>query len=101
MLFSISSFPQKIKTVDGEYIYGVPATVDLEKAKSIALERIKIQLIADEFGTTVSQSNSTFVKNQNGKSNIDFMSIGGSEVKGEWIETEKSLCGKTARKDFF
>lgn len=57
MLFSISSFPQKIKTVDGEYTYVVPETVDLEKAKSIALERIKIQLIAEEFGTTVSQSN--------------------------------------------
>ena len=77
MLFSISSFPQKIKTVDGEYTYVVPETVDLEKAKSIALERIKIQLIAEEFGTTVSQSNSTFVKNENGKSNIDFAENGG------------------------
>lgn len=95
MLFSISSFPQKIKTVDGEYTYVVPETVDLEKAKSIALERIKIQLIAEEFGTTVSQSNSTFVKNENGKSNIDFMSIGGSEVKGEWIETIGNPIFKT------
>ena len=95
ILFSISSFPQKIKTVDGEYTYVVPETVDLEKAKSIALERIKIQLIADEFGTTVSQSNSTFVKNENGKSNIDFMSIGGSEVKGEWIETIGNPIFKT------
>ena len=95
ILFSISSFPQKIKTVDGEYTYVVPETVDLEKAKSIALERIKIQLIADEFGTTISQSNSTFVKNENGKSNIDFMSIGGSEVKGEWIETIGTPVFKT------
>ena len=33
MLFSISSYPQKIKTVDGEYTYVVPESVDLEKAK--------------------------------------------------------------------
>lgn len=86
-IFSIYSFSQKIKTVSGEYTYYVPENIDLEKAKQIALERVKIQLIADEFGTIVSQNNSTTVKNRNGKSDIDFISIGGSEVKGEWIET--------------
>lgn len=86
-IFSIYSFSQKIKTVSGEYTYYVPENIDLEKAKQIALERVKTQLIADEFGTIVSQNNSTTVKNRNGKSDIDFISIGGSEVKGEWIET--------------
>lgn len=85
--FSICCFSQQTKTVDGEYTYFVPENVDLEKAKQIALERLKIQLIADEFGTTISQSNSTLVKNSNGESEVDFLSIGGSEVKGEWIET--------------
>ncbi|MEE0336507.1 MAG: DUF4384 domain-containing protein, partial [Prevotella sp.] len=85
--FSICCFSQKIKKVEGEYTYIVPENVDLEKAKHIALERLKIQLIADEFGTTISQSNSTFVKNSNGESDVDFLSIGGSEVRGEWIET--------------
>lgn len=33
------------------------------------------------------QSNSTSIKNINGNSNLDFVSIGGSEVRGEWIET--------------
>lgn len=36
-----------------------------------------------------SQTNLTKVENQNGQSNIDFSSYGGSEVKGEWIETVK------------
>ena len=85
--FSICCFSQQTKTVDGEYTYFVPENVDLEKAKQIALERLKTQLIADEFGTTISQSNSTLVKNSNGESEVDFLSIGGSEVKGEWIET--------------
>lgn len=87
IVFSICCFSQKIKTVDGEYTYVVPENVNLDKAKYIALERLKIQLIEEEFGATVSQSNSTLVKNNNGKSNVDFVSIGGSEVNGEWIET--------------
>lgn len=87
IVFSICCFSQKIKTVDGEYTYVVPENVNLDKAKYIALERLKIQLIEEEFGATVSQSNSTLVKNSNGKSDVDFVSIGGSEVNGEWIET--------------
>ena len=87
IVFSICCFSQKIKTVDGEYTYVVPENVNLDKAKYIALERLKIQLIEEEFGATVSQSNSTLVKNNNGKSDVDFVSIGGSEVNGEWIET--------------
>lgn len=86
-LFQFLSYAQKIKVVSGEYIYNVPENVDLEKAKQTALDRAKIQLIANEFGTIVSQSNSTSIKNDNGKSEIDFISVGGSEVRGEWIET--------------
>ena len=86
-IFSICCFSQKIKTVSGEYTYYVPENIDLEKAKQIALERVKVQLIADEFGTVVSQNNATTVKNSNGKSDIAFVSVGGSEVRGEWIET--------------
>lgn len=73
--------------MSGEYAYNVPENVDLEKAKLIALDRVKIKLIADEFGTVISQSNSTSVKNSNGNSDIDFISLGGSEVRGEWVET--------------
>lgn len=87
IVFSICCFSQKIKTVDGEYTYVVPENVNLDKAKYIALERLKIQLIEEEFGATVSQSNSTLIINNNGKSDVDFVLIGGSEVNGEWIET--------------
>lgn len=87
IVFSICCFSQKIKTVDGEYTYVVPENVNLDKAKYIALERLKIQLIEEEFGATVSQSNSTLIKNNNGKSDVDFVLIDGSEVNGEWIET--------------
>lgn len=78
---------QRTERVRAEYTYHAPENVTLEAAKRTALERAKIQAIADEFGTVVSQSNTTFVTNQNGESNTDFFSLGGSEVKGEWIET--------------
>lgn len=78
---------QKLTDVEGEYIYHAPENVTLEEAKKTALDRAKIQALADAFGTVVSQTNATRVENRNGKSDIDFLSIGGSEVKGEWIET--------------
>lgn len=87
ILFTLPVFSQKMKTVEGEYTYHAPENVTLEEAKRIALDRAKIQALADAFGTIVSQTNATHVQNRNGSSGIDFLSIGGSEVKGEWIET--------------
>lgn len=80
-------FPQTVKNVQGECTYLVPENVTREEARRTALERAKIQALADEFGTTVSQTNMTNVGNANGKSVVDFHSVGMSEVKGEWLET--------------
>ena len=78
---------QKILTVDAEYTYRAPEDVSLSKAKLTTLERAKIQAIADAFGTIVSETNTMRMSNKNGRSDVDFMSISGSDVKGEWIET--------------
>lgn len=61
--------------------------MSVEEAKRVALDRAKIQAIADEFGTIVSQSTSTIISNKNGESSTKFFSLSGSDVKGEWIET--------------
>lgn len=87
ILSSLTVFAQKLKTVEGEYTYHAPENVTMEQAKRTALDRAMIQALADEFGTIVSQSNAMRVENKNGQTDIDFLSIGGSEVKGEWIET--------------
>ena len=81
------SYAQKVQKVTATYTYHAPENVTLEQAKTTALDRAKIQAIADEFGTIVSQSNSTRIENRNGDSAVDFLSIGGSDVRGEWIET--------------
>lgn len=87
LFVSASMLAQKTVKVDAEYTYIAPENMTLELAKLTALDRAKIQAIADEFGTIVSQNNSTYVENNNGKSNINFQSVGSSDVKGEWIET--------------
>lgn len=78
---------QRAKRVRGEYTYHAPENVTLEEAKRTALERAKIQLIADEFGTVIAQTNTTFTENSEEKSAVDFQSFSASDVKGEWIET--------------
>lgn len=87
LLFALTATAQKVKTVEAEYVYQVPENITPEQAKRIALERAQTMAIAEEFGTTVSQTNLTNVSNVNGNSDMDFQSIGFSETKGEWIET--------------
>lgn len=85
----VTSFPQKMEKVTASYTYYAPENVTLEEAKRTALDRAKLTAIADAFGTLVTQSNSTVVTNQNGQTDSRFFSLGGSEVKGEWIETTR------------
>jgi len=86
-LFFVNLSAQKPVKICGEYTYIAPENVSLEQARQVALDRAKIEALAEKFGTTVSQSNSTVVENKNGASDIRLFSFGGSEVKGEWIET--------------
>lgn len=84
---AFAAFSQKTAKVTATYIYRAGENVTLEEAKRIALDRAKIQAIADEFGSMVSQTNITSVDNRDGHSTVDFQSIGGSDVRGEWSET--------------
>ena len=78
---------QKSKKVKAQYSYVAPQNISIDEAKRIATEKAQIQAIADEFGTEVSQNNSIFISNENGKTDSRFYSVGGTEVQGEWIET--------------
>ena len=91
VLLSVAAvtFAQKTEKVTATYTYYAPENVSLEEAKRTALDRAKLSAIADAFGTMVTQSNSTIISNQGDQSDSRFLSLGGSEVKGEWIETTK------------
>lgn len=80
-------YSQKTATVSASYTYYAPETMSVEEAKRTALERAKIEAISNEFGMIISQSNSTVISNKNGLTDEKFYSYGGSDVKGEWIET--------------
>lgn len=88
MIFTtVLTYAQKVKTVVGTYSYLGSINQPITEARRIALDRAKIDAIANEFGTIVSQSNVTALTNINGISDNRFISSGGSDVKGEWIET--------------
>jgi len=82
-------FSQSIRKVKAEYTYNAPENQSLEEAKNIALQRAKMQSIANEFGTLISTTNYTDIRNNRSHSSIDFQSIGMSDLRGEWIETIK------------
>ena len=83
----INGFGQRTAKVSTSYTYYAPESMSVEEAKRIALDRAKIQAIADEFGTVVSQSSATIVTTRNGDTENQFFAYGGSDIKGEWIET--------------
>ena len=85
LLSTIVSFAQDIVEVEGEYTYITSSEMSVAEAKRVAQERAKLQALADRFGTAIRQQNSTHINNSNTASTIDFLSIGNSEVKGEWI----------------
>lgn len=87
LAFPTTFFAQQVKKVVGEYTYYAPEDVSVEQAKRTALERAQLEAIADAFGTDISQHNSTRISNKNGRSDIDFVSVSSSDIKGEWIET--------------
>lgn len=87
LLLSSAAVAQRIATVEGEYVYHVPENVSDEEARRVGLYRAQLVAIANEFGTLVSQNATTVTENRQGQSSVDFFAVGGSDVRGEWLET--------------
>ena len=80
---------QKIQNVYGEYRYVIPDNVTMAEARRTAEKRARTEAIAEAFGTVITQSNSTVIKNDTGKSTVDFLSLNESDVKGEWLSNTR------------
>lgn len=89
-IINCNCFPQETTTVFGDYTYYTTESTSIEEAKRIALERAKIQAIADTFGTHITQSTSTSITSKNDQSETRFLMYGTSDIKGEWLETLKA-----------
>lgn len=85
---SLVAVAQKTERVTATYTYYAPEEVSIAEARRVALQRAQLQAIADAFGTIVTQTNATTVRNENGKSDVSLLSLGASEVKGEWLRTD-------------
>lgn len=81
------AYSQPILTRSGSYTYIAPPNQSPEIARKAALERAKLQIIENEYGTVVGVSNISRTTNVDGESTSSFLSLGETEVKGEWIST--------------
>lgn len=83
LLASPASFAQRVERVAGEYVYYAPPNITIEQAQQTAIDKAKVTIIADHFGTIVrSDMISVMGSNVN-----ESLSIGETEVKGEWLRT--------------
>ena len=80
---------QRIVNACGEVDYVVPETQTLFEAKQTAITQARLKAIADEFGTIVTQTNTTAMHTKDGKTNSSFNSYSENEVRGIWISDTK------------
>lgn len=86
-VLTLPASAQKAKKVKGEFTYYALENESMVEAKRKALEQAKIKALADKFGVSVSENTESRGKIHNGQADENFIIIGGTEVKGEWIET--------------
>lgn len=89
VVFPTALIAQNERQVRGEYTYYAPQNVSIELAKTTAVERAKVQALADSFGTLIDQTVFTQMENADGKSNTNMFALGESTVKGEWLKDTK------------
>lgn len=89
LLLSLYSLGQRVVNICGEYKYIVPENISLAEAKEIAINQARLTAIANEFGTTVSQTNLATTHIENETTRNDFLSLGETEVKGDWLGDTK------------
>ncbi len=84
----------------GEIDYVVLETQTLSEAKQTALTQARLKAIADEFGTLVTQANTTTMHIKDGQTNSNFNSFSENEVRGIWIsDTQDPVVEVTYRND--
>ena len=78
---------QKTKKVTATTTFLAPEFMSPAEAKLRALNQAKVEAIGKEFGMNVSEVTSSATISKHGKDKEVFNVIGGSDIRGEWIET--------------
>ncbi|MCH5307690.1 MAG: DUF4384 domain-containing protein [Prevotella sp.] len=76
---------QTEKTISGEYTYYADPNMSIKEATVAAIENARLQAIAHEFGTLLTQDTQQQDKVMNGNETNYFMQLNSMEVKGEWV----------------
>lgn len=78
---------EKLQKVQASYTYYAPSAMSVEQARITAFNRAVTKALTDAFGLNVSQTNTTVISDTNGRMQSQFLAVGESDVRGEWIET--------------
>lgn len=76
---------QNVKTINGEYTYYADPNMSVKEATMAAIEYARLQAIAREFGTLLTQNTQQQDMVTNDRESNFFMQLNSMEVKGEWI----------------
>ncbi|MBR4705124.1 MAG: hypothetical protein IKP02_05930 [Paludibacteraceae bacterium] len=100
LYFVPCTFASDISTVRATYEYTSDNPNETpSQVQSKAFERAKLKALEEKFGLDVANMTSTFVSNSSG---TNVLSLGGTSVRGEWIETLKEqVLEPAAFKDGF
>lgn len=86
LLFPFALCAQRVRNVCGEYTFYAEGNQSLNEAKRLALEGARLQALAAEFGTAITQSTVQQESVNDGSEHNYFSQLSASEVKGEWLE---------------
>ena len=80
---------QKVREVSGTYTYYGDPNQSIKEVRQAAIENARIQALAQEFGTLLTQNTTQQESMKDGQERSDFMMLNVAEVKGEWLEDLK------------
>ena len=87
LLFAfLADAQRRPERVSGTYRMVVESYMSQDQARAIALEQARLQAMADEFGTQISQSTQTRIETSQGSTETRFSTLANSFVNGVWVE---------------
>ncbi len=81
------AYAEKLREVEGWYVYYLPRNVSRDRGEQIALERAMINAVAEEFGTLLSEHARMDSRLSDKGETADYWSLATAATRGEWVET--------------
>lgn len=82
-----ATFANADEKVTATAVYYAPLSMSPAQARQEAITRAQLDAIRTRFGSSLTETNFTFMQESSDGSRDDFYAIGESDVKGEWVET--------------